>query len=276
MKSSETLRLLSGGSKGVVKFLCVTAIIGCLLLNGAAYANEIMTDRCSADVSFPPSYDEGPNAISSVTLTRKSSASTNWSLPFRVRTDSSGRIRWWCNSTIGNWLDPGTWRIDGFTVGSKCNDFDCEPTLSISIDTSDVDGWTAERSRCDSRSSLIRARLGPDRLLEIECLPDTGTTRQPLVEKDCSYGPETCARGFVWRGGSASDTVCVYPLVRVQVANDNRIAASRRDPILGADTCLSGFVWREAFPGDRVCVEPSARSQAWLDNANAYSRKACK
>ncbi len=41
---------------------------------------------------------------------------------------------------------------------------------AIKITSSAFQGWTAERSRCDNRSRKMRARLGPDRKLETECL----------------------------------------------------------------------------------------------------------
>lgn len=96
--------------------------------------------------------------------------------------------------------------------------------------------------------------------------------------RDCSYGPGTCIRGYVWREANSTDHVCVTPEVRQQAKNDNAQAAQHRNPNGGAygpDTCLQGFVWREAFPGDHVCVTPQTRSQAALDNNAARNRNAC-
>jgi len=90
------------------------------------------------------------------------------------------------------------------------------------------------------------------------------------------YGPNTCLNGYVWRGASATDYVCVTPAVRAQTAYDNGQAAARRSPNGGAygpNTCLNGYVWRAAFQGDVTCVAPAARSQAWSDNAQAASRR---
>ncbi|MFB2895865.1 hypothetical protein ACE1CI_23395 [Aerosakkonemataceae cyanobacterium BLCC-F50] len=245
-----------------------------------AKANEVMTDRCSGDVSFPPAYDYAPTVPGAFILTRQQANSTNWSLPFSVRTDADGRIRWWCHSTTGNWLDPGTWRIDSASIGSKCNDSGCEPTADFSVTPVDTGGWTAERSRCDNRSSVIRARLGSNRLLQIECLGSgTGTTSSRLTVKNCTYGPDTCIRGFVWREANPIDRVCVLPAVRDRTKADNNLAASRRNPgggAYGPDTCRQGYVWREAFPNDHVCVEPSIRSQAAFDNSRRSARVACK
>ena len=39
---------------------------------------------------------------------------------------------------------------------------------------------------------------------------------------------DTCKQGFVWREASPSDLVCVYPTVREQAAEDNRLAPYRR------------------------------------------------
>lgn len=116
--------------------------------------------------------------------------------------DGPGHIRWHCNSTTGNIFDPGTWRSEGSVEGVAL----CAGTAAGSmagatavttatagvavgtiagavvstytackgevaaLKTSAVDGWTPERSRCNDRSTKFRARLGPDRLLEIECL----------------------------------------------------------------------------------------------------------
>lgn len=47
---------------------------------------------------------------------------------------------------------------------------DCQTSGSLSLTSSDREGWTAERSRCASSSTMyIDARLGTNRLLEIRC-----------------------------------------------------------------------------------------------------------
>ncbi len=99
-------------------------------------------------------------------------------------------------------------------------------------------------------------------------------------QSDCSYGPDTCKQGFVWREAnpSGSDHVCVPPSVRQQARADNASASSRRNPNggpSGPDTCLQGYVWRDAFPDDHVCVTPETRSAAASANAVANARKAC-
>jgi hypothetical protein len=97
-------------------------------------------------------------------------------------------------------------------------------------------------------------------------------TTQPYLP----YGPDTCKQGFVWREAQPSDHICVTPQTRTQTAQENSLAATRRDPNGGAygpDTCLQGFVWREAFSGDHVCVPPASRDQAASDNAAAASRR---
>ena len=95
---------------------------------------------------------------------------------------------------------------------------------------------------------------------------------------DCTYGPDTCTQGFVWREASQNDHVCVTPQEREKTSLDNTLADQRRDPnggVYGPDTCLQGFVWRDAFSGDHVCVTPETRAQAAQDNQNADTRKAC-
>jgi hypothetical protein len=252
-----------------------------LLLASHARANEVMTDRCGGDVAFPPQYDQGPNAIGTKILTRAGGRSIQWSLPFHVVTDGDSHIRWWCHSTTGNWFDAGTWRIDSGQVGSKCTEDGCTPTADLSVDPPDsADGWTAERSRCDSHSSVIRARLDQDRLLQIECLPsDTGTARSAVTLEDCSSGIHTCIQGFVWREAVPYDFVCVDPTVRAQAKSDNAAAVGRRSPTggpSGPDTCVPGFVWREADHSDHVCVTTQIRSQAAFDNSRYAERKACR
>ncbi|MCA0155348.1 fibronectin type III domain-containing protein [Tsukamurella sp. M9C] len=90
------------------------------------------------------------------------------------------------------------------------------------------------------------------------------------------YGPDTCKQGFVWREARTSDRVCVTPSTRTATAEENRLAASRRQPgggAYGPNTCRQGFVWREAYAGDVVCVTPASRSRAHADNAAASSRR---
>jgi hypothetical protein len=89
--------------------------------------------------------------------------------------------------------------------------------------------------------------------------------------------PDTCAQGYVWREADAKDHVCVTPDVRSRTAQENQLAASRRDPNggpYGPDTCLQGYVWREAYPDDHVCVTPDIRTDAANDNAAAASHEA--
>lgn len=162
-----------------------------------ASAGEVMTDRCSSEVAIVPSYNDQPITSGTVLLTRDASGQTPWSKPFRVQTGGggltgSGFIRWWCHSTTGNVFDPGTWRPDiDFVKAGICvtdgigvifgddNTRDSKKGSDIvknclgavkKIGSSAKNGWTPERSRCDNRSTLIRARLGTNRLLQIECL----------------------------------------------------------------------------------------------------------
>ncbi|SOD22142.1 hypothetical protein SAMN06297164_3366 [Nitrosomonas ureae] len=112
----------------------------------------------------------------------------------------------------------------------------------------------------------------------IHSIPSLGEAG-PRTENNCSYGPDTCVQGFVWREAGSNDHVCVTPQVRDQTRADNAQANARRSPnggLYGPDTCLSGYVWREAFPGDHVCVTPETRTQAAEDNTHASARDACK
>lgn len=79
----------------------------------------------------------------------------------------------------------------------------------------------------------------------------------------CRHSPalaNRCKQGFVWRGASPSDLVCVTPEQRDQAAWDNEDAASRIAP------CRPGFVFRNAVPGDKVCVTPEARDLTAREN----------
>ena len=155
-----------------------------MLPAAAAHANEVMTDRCSAEVAFVPRYDDKPTAEGTIILKRGADGSTPWTSVFKRGLDGDGRVRWWCHSTTGDWLDPGTWRVHadaggivacltaaGSTIATEgaaaASLAGCVKVVKIS--SSAFDGWTAERSRCSNHSDKFRARLGPDRLLQTEC-----------------------------------------------------------------------------------------------------------
>lgn len=168
-----------------VVFLAVTTSY---ILSTASFASavETMTDRCSAEVAIVPSYNARPDTPGTILLTRDSSGNTDWSQPFRVELGSKGHIRWWCHSTIGNIFDPGTWRPEldygktgacivggvGLLFGVEAGKDGVKQCVGAirKFDSSAWNGWTPERSRCGDRSTLIRARLGSNRLLQIECL----------------------------------------------------------------------------------------------------------
>ena len=148
-------------------------------------AAETMTDRCSAEVAFVPNFDAKPNAHGTHILKRDADGKTPWTKEFTVQTDDSGFIRWWCHSTTGDFLDPGTWTlsVNGGAVlaclaavgGTVATEGAAAPATAscvktIQLGSSAFKGWTPERSRCGDHSTRIRARLGPDRLLETECL----------------------------------------------------------------------------------------------------------
>jgi hypothetical protein len=151
-----------------------------------AEVTETMTDRCSGEVAFPPTYDAKPTAQNTVVLKRGKDGYSPWTT-FKRGTGDDGHVRWWCHSTTGNFFDPGTWRVHvdasgvigclvsvGSTVATEGS---AAPTLATCIKTlkigsSAFEGWTPERSRCGDHSMHFRARLGPDRLLQTECLKD--------------------------------------------------------------------------------------------------------
>ena len=168
--SITSILVLSAGTDSAKSDL-VSQPLAAAVIECNCAANEVMTDRCSAAVAIPPSHDAKPDAPGTVVLVRGKDGKTDWTPPFTVKLGPDGHIRWYCNSTAGNWADPGTWRVESVEVGIKTNDQgDSTPTFKIKLTDSSWKGWTPERSRCDNRSTKIRARLGPDRLLQIECL----------------------------------------------------------------------------------------------------------
>jgi len=88
-------------------------------------------------------------------------------------------------------------------------------------------------------------------------------------------GNDICGSGFVWRVARPEDYVCVSPVSRATVWQENGSAAQRWDPsgAYGPKTCISGFVWREAFEGDVTCVTPQRRDEVREENSVAASRR---
>jgi len=78
-----------------------------------------------------------------------------------------------------------------------------------------------------------------------------------------------CTAGYVWRGTSSIDDVCVTPAARTLAASDVTPNGTRNQA--GSNTCLQGFVWRQATPTDYVCVTEARRAQVQADNANGYN-----
>ena len=170
----------------LVAAVCIAAgMAGMVAAPAQAAKNEVMTDRCSNEVAFVPKYDDLPSAKDTVILKREADGSTKWTPDFSVATDDDGHIRWWCRSTTGDEFDVGTWRVSfnaaglapclvaiGGTIGSSgagaAGLAACAKTVNIG--SSAWKGWTPEQSRCSDHSKRIRARLGPDRLLQTECL----------------------------------------------------------------------------------------------------------
>ncbi|HEY5945155.1 MAG TPA: hypothetical protein VIV40_06675 [Kofleriaceae bacterium] len=137
---------------------------------------ETMIDRCSNDVMISRTFDAAfSTTMEGLGLRRPDAESySEWSTLMPVT--GSSYIRWWCHSTTGNLFDPGTWRIGNDQAAKECTGNWYDPTTTLCVikhqlGTSAVDGWTPERSRCNSSGTkAVQARLGPDRLLEIRCL----------------------------------------------------------------------------------------------------------
>src|SRR5262249_18542826 len=166
----------------------------CMTLAAMTHAGEVMLDKCGQMVAIVPGYDDMPNTPGTVIMRGGgTSSTTDWTQPFTVKLSPEGRIRWWCQPAEGKLFVPeGTWRVNrkkpfiglsGGTVDVSVTDFADYSKILVwfrprpstvstgSTFTSSVwKGWTKEKSRCDDRSTRIRARLRPLRELQIECL----------------------------------------------------------------------------------------------------------
>ncbi|HEY0738522.1 MAG TPA: hypothetical protein VGD69_26630 [Herpetosiphonaceae bacterium] len=108
---------------------------------------------------------------------------------------------------------------------------------------------------------------------EVEVAP-TPTPAEPEPSPSEEPAADLCIDGYVWRDAFPGDHVCVTPEMRDQVAADNALVETRKDPagMFGPDSCISGYVWRVAVPEDLVCVTPEMRDQVAVDNALAGER----
>jgi hypothetical protein len=136
--------------------------------------DEVMTDRCSGEVAFPSGYYVHPSEPGTFILKRDYTGYSE-EISILVGTGKGGRIRWYCHSTTGNFLDPGTWVVNSGKVIEKCDVGDggsvsCGTSGSIGVSQYDFGDWTAEQSRCNNHTGSIVARLGPNRRLTIECM----------------------------------------------------------------------------------------------------------
>jgi hypothetical protein len=163
------IKIISGVKEIQIRKLIL--LLCCMLVSGAITINagEIMKDRCSQMVAIVPSYYATPDTPGTHLLVRKKNGWSPWTKPFKVKLDSDGYIYWWCHSTTGNWLDPGTWTVHGNPL-IVISDRTGAAFVTNAVYSLSDSGWTPERSRCSNHSTRIRARLGPHRLLVIECL----------------------------------------------------------------------------------------------------------
>ncbi|MFD9541903.1 RICIN domain-containing protein [Streptomyces sp. NPDC060022] len=100
-----------------------------------------------------------------------------------------------------------------------------------------------------------------------------GTTQGATAQAPSD--PEACVEGYVWRGATPGDRVCVPLEVQKQAVEDNSQAEARRSPEggpWGPNTCLDGYVWRLATPTDLICVVPDIRTTTAQENAEAPNR----
>lgn len=198
---------------GIAKLKSLTVVTavtfaGLMSATNQANAGEVMNDHCSSRVAIPTTgYNAKPDEPGTVILIPAESGWTPWTQPFTITKAGGGHIRWWCNSTKGNPFDLGTYsfkfdlpetlrcaaQIGGKVVAGS----DVEPedlrcvsdSVKIKPGASAYNGWTPERSRCGDRSNLIRARMGPSRRLQIECLGRVSHDVAPATSALRSFSP---------------------------------------------------------------------------------------
>ena len=149
-------------------------------LAAEATAREVMQDRCKQDVVFIPFNPKipgggRPGEPGTVILKRRSDGRSDWSRIFQGHPAGKGRVGWWCYTGPGTEFEPGVWQVNLEEDGSRCPFSD---VIANCLGDSKVRhnapvwarDWTAEQSRCRDGSTKFRARLGPKRSLQIECM----------------------------------------------------------------------------------------------------------
>jgi hypothetical protein len=114
-------------------------------------------------------------------------------------------------------------------------------------------------------------------IARVGAIPETAGSCDCSVELPAPpYGRDSCREGFIWRGATQQDHVCVTPARHDAVVEENANAGSTRagKGKYGANTCKPGFVWRAAAASDLVCVTPASREQVKAENAVAWDRVA--
>jgi hypothetical protein len=135
--------------------------------------------------------------------------------------------------------------------------------------------YPALHNNGDQIPELGRVKSGPDDDGQFVLLRSRVTSSEPIVI--AATVQNGCIANFLPRAALPGDNVCVDSDTRVKTLQENREAASHREPgggPYGPDTCRQGFVWREAGPQDHVCVTPDRRRQANYDNAVGVYRRA--
>ena len=92
----------------------------------------------------------------------------------------------------------------------------------------------------------------------------------PLLE----YGVDQCIQGFVWRGATQDDHVCVTREVYLGTLADNANREARWVyPLANPPLCIADYQWRFATATDYVCVSRGTWEQTQRDNQLAETRK---
>ena len=112
------------------------------------------------------------------------------------------------------------------------------------------------------------------------CAENLGVTNDPgLKVRSCGVSPDACRNGYVWRGATSTDHVCVTPKVRSIVEAENAHPDAHRTRgggDFGEDMCKPGFVWRGTTSRDHICVSTHRRELVAHENALAQNRRACR
>lgn len=149
--------------------------------------------------------------------------------------------------------------------------------LACEADSARCQSWTYVRPSVQGQSAACYLKNAKPAPVGNECCISGEINSIRIIgraERSSTVKGAPCLSGYVWREAGANDAVCVTPESRALSAQENAVAASRRDVRggYGSASCANGFVWREAFDGDLVCVTPERRAAVAEENRLAPER----